>query len=106
MELKEHPCFDELAWRAQCESVIQAATERSSQSYDIYVERLSSVIDAMLNQLPETHRAMALQIAKEWGYATPEEREEAARWCAENGYCDHGIELGCCPAGCGSGPDD
>lgn len=35
-------------------------------------------------------------------YATPAERQETHDWNADNGYCTHGIELGCCPAGCGS----
>lgn len=95
--------LDEPAWRAVCEAAAAQAVKGCGQSYDYYVERLSSTIEVRLLQLPEHQRAQALQIAQqEWDYATPAERQETQDWNAENGYCTHGIELGCCPAGCGS----
>ena len=39
-------------------------------------------------------------------YATPAERQETQDWNAEHGYCSHGIEFGCCPAGCDRDDDD
>jgi hypothetical protein len=46
------------------------------------------------------------KIAQEWDYATPAERQETQDWNAEHGYCSHGIEFGCCPAGCDRDDDD
>lgn len=95
--------LDEQAWRAVCKAAAAEANRGCGLSYDYYVERFSSAIDAQSLQLPECQRAQALHIAKqEWDYATPAERQETQDWNAENGYCTHGIELGYCPAGCGS----
>ncbi|WP_413731052.1 hypothetical protein [Sodalis sp. RH22] len=95
--------LDEPAWRAVCKSTGAQANHGCGLSYDYYVDRFSSMIDVRIGHLPEYQRAQALQIAKEeWSYATPAERQETHDWNAENSYCTHGIELGCCPAGCGS----
>ncbi|UXS00150.1 hypothetical protein [Agrobacterium tumefaciens] len=94
--------FDETAWRAVCEKVAVQAHNGCGLSHDYYVERFSSEIERHVDRLPESQRTQALQIAQDWDYATPAERQETDDWNAENGYCTHGIELGCCPAGCGS----
>ena len=94
--------FDESAWRAVCEKVAVQAHNGCGLSHDYYVERFSSEIERHVDRLPESQRTQALQIAQDWDYATPAERQETDDWNAENGYCTHGIELGCCPAGCGS----
>ncbi|WYX24929.1 hypothetical protein WJ969_02660 [Achromobacter xylosoxidans] len=94
--------LDESAWRALCKTAAAQATKGCGLSHGYYVERFSSAIDAQVGRLSEDQRAQALQIAQEWDYATPAERQEAQDWNAENGYCSHGIELGYCPAGCDS----
>jgi uncharacterized protein YhdP len=95
--------LDESAWQAVCKAAAAQAQKGCGLSYGYYVDLFSSAIDAQLDQLPEHQRAQALEIAgQEWDYATPAERQETQDWNAENGYCTHGIELGCCPAGCGS----
>ncbi|MCW3660298.1 hypothetical protein ACVSNE_00235 [Pseudomonas aeruginosa] len=94
--------LDEPAWRAICDTTAEQAAKGCGLSYDYYVERFSSSIGAQARQLPEDQRTQALQIAREWGYETPAERQETQDWNAAHGYCSHGIELGCCPAGCGS----
>lgn len=93
--------FDERAWRAVCEQAASEALRGCGQSYDWYVERLSSAIDAHVAALPENQRTLALQIAGEWNYATPGERQETRDNNAADGCCMHGIPLDCCPAGCG-----
>ncbi|MCG8277428.1 hypothetical protein [Stenotrophomonas sp. NLF4-10] len=94
--------LDESAWRALCEAAAAQAMKGCGLSHDYYVECFSSAIDAQVDRLPDDQRAQALQIAQEWDYATSAERQETQDWNAENGYCSHGISLGCCPAGCGS----
>jgi hypothetical protein len=94
--------LDEAAWRALCEKAETHASNGCGQSHGLYVDLLSAAIDEQIAQLPEHQQALALRIAQEWDYATPAERQEAQDWNAENGYCTHGIELGYCPAGCGS----
>lgn len=94
------PALDEPAWRALCEKAAAQANKGCGLSYDYYVERFSSEIDAQVRQLPESQHATAIQMAQEWGYGTSAERQETRTWNAANGYCSHGIELGYCPAGC------
>jgi len=94
--------LDEPAWRAVCEAAAKDAMNGCGQSHDYYVERFSLAIERQVDQLPEYQRAQALQIAQEWDYATLAERQETQDWNAKHGYCTHGIELGCCPAGCDS----
>jgi len=94
--------LDEPAWQTLCQELTAQAVKVSGCSYDLYVERFSSAIDMHIKKLPEEQRTQALQIAQEWDYATPAQRQQTRDWNAANGYCSHGIELGCCPLGCGS----
>lgn len=95
--------LDEAAWQTVCETAAAQAQRRCGLSYEYYVDLLSAEIDQQVTRLPEDQRAQALHIAvQEWDYTTPAERQKAQDWNAEHGYCTHGIELGCCPAGCGS----
>ena len=76
-------------------------------AYERLVARLSSGNDGLACRFPDEQRAQALEIAaQEWDYATPAERQETQDWNAEHGYCSHGIEFGCCPAGCDRDDDD
>ncbi|RTB44100.1 hypothetical protein [Pseudomonas aeruginosa] len=93
--------FDDVAWRAVCKKAAQHASNGCGLAHDHYVELLSSDIDDEIAQLPEHQRAQALQVAQEWEYATPAEREQTRDWNAANGYCRHGLDPDCCPAGCG-----
>lgn len=94
--------LDETAWRAVCKTAAEHAQRGCGLSWDHWVRLFSSEIDARASRLPQDQRAQALQIAQEWDYATPAERQETQDWNAANGFCSHGITLGCCPAGCGS----
>ena len=94
--------FDERAWRDSCEKLAREAVKGCGLSHDYYVELFSLSVDRALEQLPDTDRPLAVSIASDWDYATTDERKENQEWLSENGYCTHGITLGCCPAGCGS----
>lgn len=94
--------LDETAWRAVCKTAAEHAQRGCGLSWDHWVTLFSSEVDARASRLPQDQRAQALQIAQEWDYATPTERQETQDWNAANGFCSHGITLGCCPAGCGS----
>jgi len=94
--------FDESAWRAVCDYAARDAVQRSSCSHDLYVYNFSASIDGYVYRIPVAHRSRAIRIARSWDYASRAEQREMRSWNHENGYCPHGIELGCCPAGCGS----
>ncbi len=96
----------ERAWVTRCEELAREAKRGDGCSYTWYVVRLSEAVDLEVIQLPEAFRSRALELAGEFGYASRAEREVEQVELANDGCCMHGIELGCCPAGCGSGPDD
>lgn len=98
--------LDRAAWRTRCEKIASDANNGCGLSHDYYQTRFSGSVDWALRDLAKHEIADALQIAREFDYATVEEREEGASWNADNGYCSHGIELGCCPAGCDYPDDD
>jgi hypothetical protein len=92
--------FDEVQWKSVCDVAANEAGKRCAQSHDLYVKYLSEEIEAKISLLPADHHNQAVELAKYWDYATPQERNNTQVWNAQNGYCSHGIELGCCPAGC------
>jgi hypothetical protein len=93
--------LDAAAWRGICESEAGVATHGCGLSYDVYVSRFSSAINSLVTRYRPEHRDAALSVAREWGYATAEEIAQAERENLESGYCVHGIDPNCCPAGCG-----
>lgn len=98
--------FDADKWAYICDRWAKEADVGCGLSYDLFSERLCGAVDYALEKMAPIHRAKAIEIAVRYGYETVEARAKASRWYRYDGYCSHGIELGCCPAGCGSGPDD
>jgi hypothetical protein len=92
--------FDEDTWIQICDELSQEATKSCGLSYDVFVKKFSVEIGCRLSKLPKDFQECAVEIARSYGYATEEELDEMDEWNRENGYCIHGIELGCCPAGC------
>lgn len=99
-------CFDPDAWRARCAAWAREANTCCGLSYDLFTRRFSAAVDDALAGMSSGQHGPATEIAREYGYEPWSVREEALRWHEDFGYCAHGIELGYCPAGCGSGPDD
>jgi hypothetical protein len=97
--------LDKDGWRKLCEQMATDANTGCGLSYDYFVGRLSAAVDRAMHDLADHERADALAIAVEFGYETVEQREQTAIDNANDGYCTHGIEMGCCPAGCDY-PDD
>lgn len=97
--------LDKAEWRTRCDKLATDANHGCGLSYDYFVRRLSAAVDRAMHDLADHERADALAIALEFGYETVEQREQTAIDNANDGYCTHGIEMGCCPAGCDY-PDD
>lgn len=94
--------LDEQAWAEMCAKASEEAVRGCGQSHGLFVERFSNAVRPHLEALPEQLQARAVELANMLGdYATPAELSAEQDWNAENGYCSHGIELNCCPAGCG-----
>lgn len=106
--------FDANAWREKCGKWATEANRCCGLSYEVFSSRLNGAVDWALEQLPPAQRAEATAIAQSFGFETMEQRELARQreaeeeWDDDYGHrdCSHGIAWGCCPAGCGSGPDD
>lgn len=104
MQDKNAPWKDK--WKQRCQEMATEASRGDGCSYTWFVVRLSRAVDHELSTIPTDCHAQAIEIAREFGYATQKERDDEQEELAESGCCMHGIELGYCPAGCGSGPDD
>ena len=100
--LAEKNKFDENAWLKICDELSQKATRGCGLSYEVFVEKFSAAIEDRLSVLSEDHKKSEIEIARGYGYATPEEIEKTREQYDDMGLCTHGIDLGCCPAGCGS----
>lgn len=100
--LAEKNSFDENAWLAVCEELSEEASRGCGLSYEFFVQKFSAAIEGRLLEFPENHRQRAIEIAGQYGYATSDEILETQEYFEEIGVCPHGIDLGCCPAGCGS----
>jgi hypothetical protein len=92
--------INEPDWRSQCELLAKQSSMNCGLSHTVFVNKFSDEIDSKLSHLSPEDKVPFLDIAREWDYATPQERYEEQISCKEQGYCSHGIEFGCCPAGC------
>ena len=102
MNATETLALDVPAWRDACEAAATKAGNQCSMSHYLYVLRFSEKVDSLVAELPQEHRGLALKLASDWDdYASPGERQQEQVRLAGDGCCCHGIEYGCCPAGCG-----
>ncbi len=92
--------FSITAWRQQLAKLAAQAYIGCGQSDTLFSQRLQASIDHALRSVPADHYAAALALAVGYGYDPCPNSDEAA------GYCQDGIQLGHCPVGCGSGPND
>lgn len=93
--------FNITGWRNLCEKLANSASRNCGLSHDVYVEKFSANINSELVYIPEQYRLTAIEVAREWDYATHKEIDLSDSFNAENGFCRHGIDPDCCPAGCG-----
>lgn len=84
------------AIKQQLQQMAADATSRCGLSYDVFQQSFSRMVDAAF---PVSDVAIAL--AREMGYLTPKELEQAQEDMAAHGYCSHGLDPDCCPCGCG-----
>lgn len=87
-------------WISTFERLAGEAGRSCSQSHDLYQQRFSEAVNRAIQYQTDERQGELVDIAKHWDYATGDELAEASRWNDEHGFCQHGIELGCCPAGC------
>lgn len=81
----------EVEWRARCAVLAAEAAKGDGLSYQLFCQRFTSAMDIQLAALPVEIREIARAIATTFGYGDTD---------ADDNACMHGIDRGCCPAGC------
>jgi hypothetical protein len=92
--------LDANAIRAKLEAFANEAGKNCGCSYDVYVQKFSAMVEGLADAFEEVHHQAIFIVAREFDYMTGQELDAQSDLNAENGYCSHGIQLGCCPAGC------
>ncbi|WP_294768708.1 hypothetical protein [uncultured Rhodoferax sp.] len=92
--------FDEVKWRAICEKAVADAGAHCGLSDSIYHKELNALIGCQVGLLRKCFRQRAIEIAeKEYDYSDRDDDELGSG--QEAGFCSHGLDPDCCPAGCG-----
>lgn len=93
--------FNRAAWRRQCEDMAAGAHEGCGLVFEVYERSFTSAVNTHLQELDARFRAEATQIAKSYGWATPEQLAQTQHVLEDDGSCNHGIDPHWCPVGCG-----
>ena len=93
--------FDTPGWCKRCDEMGNKALKNCGLAHDHMVTLFSESVDEAIVNFPKQHQALAILIARGYGYLSISEREDQQKWLADNGFCSHGIERDACPAGCG-----
>lgn len=67
--------FDEAAWQERCDLLFHNTKRADDWNQDLVAWRYSVAIDAAMAELPEAALGRAAELAKPWGYRTPQERD-------------------------------
>ena len=96
--------FDEGRWRRTCASLQTAAIEACcGMSNDLYVERLSALLDEEVMAMPASERPRAMQVVvSNPDYASPAQQAQSHSLQAHTPLCPHGFATAGCLAGCAS----
>ncbi|GAA10491.1 MULTISPECIES: hypothetical protein [Acetobacter] len=83
------------------ETANTAASKGCGCSYELYVQKLTREIDQTASRLAPDQAAVLQDYARQKGDYAPDADEGHLE-----GFCCHGIEYGCCPAGCDDVEED
>lgn len=97
--------MDDATLGAELERLAAEANRCCGLSYNLFVDKFSAAVD---RQFPPGSplRSAALALAEPQGYASEDERAQSQADLHPMGYCTHGLDRDCCPAGCGDLDDD
>ena len=86
------------------EQLAKQANRGCGLSFELYSRRFQSSVNALLERLPDDEKETVIALAEGHGYERDQPnvvQKSTPEWDEDTRYCSHGIELGCCPAGCG-----
>lgn len=83
------------------ETANTAASKGCGCSYELYVQKLTREIDQTASRLAPDQAAALQDYARQKGDYAPDANDFHLE-----GFCCHGIEYGCCPAGCDDVEED
>ncbi len=86
------------------EQLSKQAHQSCGLSYELYLCRFQSSVDELIEHLPEDEKETVIALAVKHDYLSeqPNEATQSDNDRHEDTrYCSHGIDVDCCPAGCG-----
>ncbi|MFA0011980.1 hypothetical protein AB4391_01340 [Vibrio lentus] len=96
--------LDTPSYSTLIERLAQEAHQGCGLSYALYSQRFQSSIDALLERLPSDEKNNVIALAQKHGYEHEPQNSphtSALSNTDDTQYCPHGIDIDCCPAGCG-----
>lgn len=90
-------------WRNKCVELQGKAMDScGGGGYEWFLKIFSANVDEALSRfVPYALHEQMLVVAHEFDYISPDERKALDESLEHDGFCVHGIERDCCPAGCG-----
>lgn len=93
--------FDAVIFRETCDQASRDAAHGCGQSDVLWLNRCTASIGSFLPGVPLASLAEAHLIARNAGWLDPAELKDLTVCTEDEGLCSHGLELECCPTGCG-----
>jgi hypothetical protein len=93
--------FDADIFYETCDQASREAAHGCGLSDVLWLTRCTTSIGSLLPSVPLASLAKAHVVARNAGWLDPAELKDLTAWTEDEGLCSHGLELECCPAGCG-----
>ena len=93
--------FDAASFRETCDQASKTAAHGCGLSDVLWLTRCTASIGSLLRCVPLARLAEAKEIARNAGWLDSTELRELSDYNEDEGLCSHGLDLECCPAGCG-----
>ncbi|MGR5307688.1 hypothetical protein [Vibrio mediterranei] len=90
--------------RLTIEQLAKQANQGCGLSFETYSKRFQSSVNALLEHLPDDEKEKVIALAEQYDYKRDQPNVEqtfTSDWDDDTRYCSHGIDIDCCPRGCG-----